>query len=406
MAKVSIGFGRETLALELEERQAVSARRAASAPAIADVAAAVWQALEAPREFPPLRRALTPDDHLAIVVREELNRLPDVLAPILEHILAAGVSLANITVVCPPRLEEPENSDWRDRLPAELRPVAVEVHDPANRTHLAYLASTKAGRRVYLNRTVVDADQVVVLSRIAFDPVLGYAGGLGDLFPALSDEATRSEFALRVTASAPGARNWNTLQEAHEVGWLFGMPFVLEVMEGAGDEISYVIGGAAKATAEEGERLLNRHWRVHVDRTAQVVVAGIGGDPRRQTFADVSRALACAARVVRVDGVIVVLSRAQAPAGRGGALLRDAESPVRALLLARQQKTPDVVSIWQLATAAQHARLYLFSDIPQATAEELFVTPLEAPAQVERLLEGAESVLVLPDAHRTLAVLD
>src|SRR5262249_4033898 len=158
----------------------------------------------------------------------------------------------------------------------------------------------KAGRRIYLNRTLVDADQIVVVSRVAFDPVMGYTGGLSDLFPPLSDEGTRSEFSLPVTAPAPGAKDLNTTPEDHERGWLLGMPFVLEVMEGHGDDISYVIGGGAKATAEEAERLLNQHWRVKVERTAEVVVAGIGGDPRMQTFADVTRALACAARVVRV----------------------------------------------------------------------------------------------------------
>ena len=54
--------------------------------------------------------------------------------------------------------------------------------------NLANLASTKAGRRVYLNRSLVDADQLIVVGRFHYDPMLGYAGGLSDLFPALSDD--------------------------------------------------------------------------------------------------------------------------------------------------------------------------------------------------------------------------
>jgi hypothetical protein len=46
------------------------------------------------------------------------------------------------------------------------------------------------------------------------------------------------------------------------------------------------------------------------------------------------------------------------------------------------------------------------SDIPTTTAEELFVTPLEKPEQAQRLLDGAEGCLLLPDAHRTMAVLE
>ena len=42
-----------------------------------------------------------------------------------------------------------------------------QVHDPADRKKLSYLATTRQGRRIYLNRSAVDADQLIVLSRDA-----------------------------------------------------------------------------------------------------------------------------------------------------------------------------------------------------------------------------------------------
>jgi nickel-dependent lactate racemase len=358
---------------------------------------------------------------VVVVVSENLNQLEALLAPVVDQLRCAGLLPSQITLLCPP--DQPEmvkritsccgegsNRPATASDPAGLRGVAVAVHDPADRTRLSYLASTKAGRRIYLNRSLVDADQIVILSRTGYDPILGYTGGLGELFPALSDEATRQEYALRVTGSPSygevhgcGTAAW---QEAQEVGWLLGMPFVVEILEGSGDEVSYILGGSAKRVAAEAERLLNRHWRVAVKRTADVVVAAISGDSPQQTFEQVSRALACAARVVRFGGCVVVLCRAPAPRGPGADLLRQAENPVQGLLLARQQKMPDLISIWQLATAAQQARLFLLSDIPATTAEELFFTPLDQPEQVQRLLNDAESCLILPDAHRTLAVME
>ena len=68
----------------------------------------------------------------------------------------------------------------------------VEVHDPKDRKKLAYLATTRRGRRVYVNRSAVDADQLVVLCRPDADPLLR-RGGAGLLYPALSDEATREQ---------------------------------------------------------------------------------------------------------------------------------------------------------------------------------------------------------------------
>jgi nickel-dependent lactate racemase len=182
------------------------------------------------------------------------------------------------------------------------------------------------------------------------------------------------------------------------------MPFVVQVLEGHGDTISHVLGGSAQAVATEGHRLLDRHWRVAVDRSADLVVAAISGDPKLQSFAEVTRALACAGRVVKPGGQIAVLSRAQATLGPSVGYLRQADTPAAGLAQARQHHASDAVSAWQLAKAAEHAKLYLLSDIPAETVEELFATPLENAGQVQRLIDAAESCLLLPDAHRTLAV--
>src|SRR5205807_646069 len=89
----------------------------------------------------------------------------------------------------------------------------------------------------------------------------------------------------------------------------------------------------------------------------------------------------------------------------GAELLRGEEDPDRALARLRQEKPPDLAAAFQWASAAQQATLYLLSGLPAETAEELFTIPLENAAQVQRLLNTGGSVLVLRDAHKTLAVL-
>ena len=65
---------------------------------------------------------------------------------------------------------------------------------------------------------------------------------------------------------------------------------------------------------------------------------------------------------------------------------------------------PDQRAATHWAQAAQRAHIYLLSRLPDAVAEELFVTPLEAPAQLQRLVRTAGSYLVLEDADRALPV--
>src|SRR5262249_5718560 len=150
----------------------------------------VRAALEAPFGFEPLRRALTPDDRVTIVLDADLPHAAELLAGVLDHLGTAGIGPAAVTVGTPPQSRQ----DWIDDLPDEFADVTAETHDPADRAKLAYLATTKGGRRVYLNRTLVEADFVILLTGRGYDPLTGYAGAEAAVFPALADEEVKAGF--------------------------------------------------------------------------------------------------------------------------------------------------------------------------------------------------------------------
>jgi nickel-dependent lactate racemase len=399
--QIGIDYSLGHLDLEVRESNLVGVQRHPPAPALADPAAAVRAALEEPVGFPALRRALTPDDHVVIVLDEQTPRLPELLMPLLEHIAAAHVRPEALTLVCPP-LASPQQY-WLDGLPDAFQEVQVEVHDPTDRRHLSYLATTRRGRRLYLNRTVVDADQLVVFGRRGYDPLLGYAGAEGALYPALSDEATRQELWSHLSLAVPGKKHWPVRQEAAEVAWLLGAPFFVQIIEGAGEEVAHVVTGLVD-TSGEGDRLLDARWRVTVEQPADTVIASVSGDPSRHSFADLARALACASHVVKPEGRIVLLSETEPELGPAVEILRHAENPNQALQLLRKHMPPDMAAAFQWAGAAQRAAIYLLSGIPAETAEEMFTVPLEHAGQVQRLLGGNGSCLFLADAHKTMAV--
>jgi nickel-dependent lactate racemase len=400
--RVGIDYGLEHEDYEVAEGKLVATRRAASAPSLSEPAAAIRAALEAPLNFPALRYALTPDDHVAIAVDERLPHLAEMLVPILEHILQAGVALKAITLLCPPTSGV---HGWREEMPAAFREIALEIHDPKDRKRLSYLAATRKGRRLYLNRTIVDADQLVVLSRRGYDPILGYSGSEGALYPALSDEATRQEFAARLTTDAPDEEPWPARQEATEVAWLLGAPFMVQVIEGAGNDVAHVVAGLANSSAE-GQRLLNARWRMAVAESVDLVVAGMSGNPADHQFADLAQALAAATRVVKPRGRIVLLTQANPVLGPGAELLRRTEDPGQALSLLRKELPADMAAAFQWANAAQQATVYLLSRLSGETGEELSTITLDDARQAQKLVNESSKCLFLPDAHKTLAVVE
>ena len=399
--RVGIDFGLDRVEVEVDDSRLVGLRRAPPAPPLADPAAAVRAALDAPVRYPPLWRGLTPDDHVTVVVDEGLPQPGKLLVPLLEHVGRANVAPAAITLVCPP---SPSNQEWLEDLPEEFEDVHVEVHDPTNRQRLSYLAATRQGRRLYLNRTAIDADQLIVLGRRGYDPLLGYAGFEGDLYPALSDEATRKEVAGRLSMAAPEGGSWPVRDEAQEVAWLLGAPFLVQVIEGAGDTVAHVLAGTLDS-GKDGQRLLDARWRVTAAGLADTVVAAVAGDPKRHDFADLARAVACAARVVQPGGRIVLLSTVEPRLGAGAALLRQAADPTQGLGLLPANAPADAAAAFQWASAAQRARLYVHSGLPEDAVEELFAVRLEHAGQVQRLLQSAGgSCLIIPDANKTMAV--
>src|SRR5437773_4572485 len=150
--RVGIDYGRERLEVEVQESNLVRVHRQTPAPPLADPTAAVREALESPLGFPALRRALTPDDHVTIVVDEHLPNVAQLLTPVLEHITQAHIAPENITLLCPP---SPSRQEWVNDLPDAFEEVRLEIHDATDRKQLSYLATTRQGRRPDLNRTAV-----------------------------------------------------------------------------------------------------------------------------------------------------------------------------------------------------------------------------------------------------------
>ncbi len=254
-----------------------------------------------------------------------------------------------------------------------------------------------------MNRTVVDADQVVVLAGRRFDSLLGYSGAEGAIYPSLSDEETHKEMAGKLSMAVPGEKPWPPLREAAEVAWLLGAPFMVHCIEAPDDKLFHVVAGTADTSAES-VRLLNARWRVEVDQPADLVIAGIGAHAGPGSFLAMATGLGAASRVVKPDGRIVLLCNSHPHLPSATETLRQSDSP--ALALKKLRDSPDLAGtgafLW--VSAAQRARLYILSGLGPDVVEEMFATPLENAGQVERLLGTSASCILLPNADKTMAV--
>jgi nickel-dependent lactate racemase len=385
---------------EVADAAIVQGRRAPAAPNLPNPAQSLRDALENPRNFPPFRRAILPDDLIAVVVDDRLPRAGELVISLLNYITEAGVAPDAITLISVPG----STQSWVDELPDEFQDVRTEVHDPTDRKRLAYVASTRKGKRIYLNRNLIDAGQAIFLGGCRYDPLMGHTEAASLLYPGLSEADALKEADHHFSAEIPGDTAWPLRQEAEEVAWLIGVPFLVDVVDGSGNGISHIVGGTVEV-AKECRELLHARWQIAFPRPAQIAVATVGGDASQQDFESLARAALCAARVVEPGGRVVILSHANPKLGDGAMLLRETENPAVAERRIQESRPADRIAARMWLEAARRANLYLLSELPEETVEEMFATPLQKAIQAQRLIDAASSCLFIEEANKSLAVL-
>lgn len=385
--RVNVTYQDEQLELDVPDDRLVAAWQGPSGASSAETQRMVAEALERPRAYPPLRQSLVPGDRVVIAFDDGLPHPGAVLAPICEALRGAGVEPGEITVLVPSRSAS---------LPLAVLPegVALETHDPDDRTHLAYLASTKEGRRIYLNRLLTDADFVLPVGRIRFDRALGYRGPWSTVFPDLSDHET-------IRAFQAGAAGEATLRESGEVSWLLGSQFHLGLVEGVAGPAE-VVAGQESTVREQGGRALERAWGFEAESRADLVVAGIGRPETQAGLEELAEGLATAARLVRRGGKIVALSRVQGEFGPSLRRLAELDDPrLGPSALRGHEADADYALARSLATTLSWADVYLLSGLDPDAVEDLGMIGLERSSEARRLVAACASCLIVSGAERS-----
>ncbi|HWL10611.1 MAG TPA: lactate racemase domain-containing protein, partial [Planctomicrobium sp.] len=172
--------------VDLLTRQLVLHHRAPEA--LPDDEASVQRAFDEPVEFPGLEQTILPDDRLVIVIDVDTPWADRIFAELWRRLSSVGFSPENVILVQPAIWKKAEGVDPRARLPEEIKErFTLERHDPTGPESCAYLASTAGGERIYLSRLLTDADVVLTIGPVEFDPVLGVRGTASSLYPGLSD---------------------------------------------------------------------------------------------------------------------------------------------------------------------------------------------------------------------------
>jgi nickel-dependent lactate racemase len=342
--------------------------------------------LGAPLAYPRLAEAVVPGDRVVLALDPAAQQWPLVVRGVVDELATGGVGAELVRVVTTRPLGEAEGDDA-----AIVEGMIWTTHDASEWEHLAYLATTKAGRRVYLNRHLVEADVVVAIGPTGYDEA-GRATAPSDVIdPGLSG------------APEGGAGHGHAV--SHEVkdsvDWLLGSRFHVAVIAGVGGPAEILAGDATAVRAERVKRL-RKLWRFEADARAEVAVVGIGLPGQAVAWKDLARVLKRARRLVTPGGKIVVLSDL---AERPGPLVARLAESIDMIEEYRGVAQRAEFEDWQVARELVHAvkggKVYLASRLEEATVEGLNIISLGKPAEALRLVERSESCVFVSQADWT-----
>jgi lactate racemase len=391
--RIAVDFQDERLEFEVPDDRLVGHWSGPSIDPSAEPASAIFrQAIESPSEFPPLNLAVVPGDRVVVPLDPSTPELSAIFEAMTTALRASEVEGITVVSTAAEPANLPEGVAWR-------------VHDPDDRSQLAYLSSTSEGRRIYLNKNLTDADIVVPIGTLGYDGTLGYRGPWSVIFPGLSDRETLLRYqGLNAEGPPDRERPSSSLLESAEVSWLLGCQFQIGVLAGHSG-VSKVIAGLESAVRSEGAKAIDDAWTFRVDDRADVVVVGIGEPKERTTLDDLALGLLTATRLVRRGGKIVALSKARFDVGPALGRLKGVENPRSALNRLRgRDADSDYPASKIIAEALAWADVYLHSAVDSDLVEDLALIPLDRPSEALKLAALAPSVTLVSQADRTRAL--
>jgi nickel-dependent lactate racemase len=418
--RVELAFGKSGMEVELPEGLRYQFLEARSAVGLADEAAALAAAMDAPIGAPPLAELARGRKSAAISVCDITRPAPNrrVLPPLLARLAQAGIGLEAVTVLIATGLHRPATEEEiREIVGPELygRLRVVNHHAKVLAEH-RYLGESSTGTPVYIDERFMAADLHITLGFIEPHLMLGFSGGRKLIAPGLAAQETikvlHSPKFMRDARAVEGSVADNPLhRELLEIARMARHDFLVDVALTRDRRIAQVFAGHPEEAHRRGMEFVGRTMLERIPEPVDAVITTAAGYPLDLTFYQTVKGITAASHIVRPGGRILVIS--ECPEGAGAPEFREMlerfASPQEYLdyLVGR----PVTVDQWQLEKLALVCRdKQLLFHVPGLEAryrERLWGPCFEtADGAVRAALDGLPAdarVAVIPEGPYVLA---
>ena len=377
------------------ERQTVRACSIAI-PAIEDsLEQTLHTSLDKSIHFPAFKEIVFPEDTLAIAVGEGIPQTAQILQSLLDYIQKhTALSPNDITIVFANSTEAIAQNELQTLLDEFLfASLEFEVHNPDIPEELAYLTATLEGEPIRLNKTLVDADVVLPICTNLPNSIFGYAGFFHDLFPLYTE--TDTILRLRSKQNAE-----ELTRDAGEAAGMLGVQYLIKVTPGNANAIHNITAGDTHSLQSAITAIANDVWN-HPTNQAEISIGSISGSPTQQTWDNLARAYSALAKTTSPGGSIVLCTNIDGPLPGVIQLLSSNDATQNLHEQLKQHPEVDVQTAAEILRLRSEYHLYLLSHLNHDDVESIGLAHIESPDQINNLIQSAETINCVGDAHRS-----
>lgn len=319
----TLAYGETELTFSLPAGKVLQVVEGQPAAAVADVPAAVRQALRQPIGALPLAAVVQPGDSVAIIASDITRQWirHDLFLPVLlDELNAAGIPDRDIVLVVALGAHRHHTAAEHAATygAAVVQRVRIEQSHAPHEQDFVSFGTTSRGTPVTINRHVAKADKVIMTGGIVYHMMAGFGGGRKSIMPGVSGYASIQANHRLCLHDIPGqgihpdSRSGNLAtnamhQDMLEMAEMLNPAFILNAVFTPEGQFASFVAGHWQQAWEAGCRQAAAIFGVPITAPTELVIASAGGFPKDINLYQASKTLDNAFQAATPDGVIIVL---------------------------------------------------------------------------------------------------
>ena len=360
-----------------------------------------------------------------VIITSDITRYTgsEIYLPLLvERLNRAGVADSQITIVIALGIHRKQTEgEHRKILGPLFGRIRVMDHDCDDPGKLVLLGVTGNGIEVEINRTVAEADHVILTGTIGFHYFAGFGGGRKSVLPGVASRKScmASHFAVlnpgegagKNPHAATGVLDGNPVHQAMVDACAMLEPlFILNTVLSPDKRILAAFAGDWQDAHAAGCGYYAKEFSFAIGARSDLVVVSCGGFPKDINLIQAHKSMEYASHALRDGGVMILLAECRDGYGNGTffnwfrfAGLDEFESALRKHYEINGQ------TAYSLRQKALRYRIILVSRLPDEEVRTMGMTPAgdlyEALELAEELLPEEYSAYLIPEGGTVLPVL-